>query len=239
MALASVANTTAAPREPPPNEILELLAHGRSPTRPAGTSADNAEAEAAGHSGPPALGRHGAGGHSATKAAKAVRLTASELLDALGRHAIAACPGLSTAEAVAKMWGEQRPTTRRFHATSLHSHASVLFALTPWSRFSGNAHSSLAAHCRQARCWEAQILHPCRSRQPAPPREPASRTAAGQRRRCAECPRAAKAAALGRGRRHRRLRPRQWRAARLRPARSSCGCAAASGEWIRLGRQRS
>ena len=159
MALASVANTTAAPREPPPNEILELLAHGRSPTRPAGTSADNAEAEAAGHSGPPALGRHGAGGHSATKAAKAVRLTASELLDALGRHAIAACPGLSTAEAVAKMWGEQRPTTRRFHATSLHSHASVLFALTPWSRFSGNAHSSLAAHCRQARCWEAQILH--------------------------------------------------------------------------------
>ena len=102
MALASVANTTAAPREPPPNEILELVAHGRSP--PAGTDA-RTEAEAAGSAvGMGTLGSAGGGARSA--ATPEVRLTASELLDALGRHAVAACPGLSTADAVAKMWGK-------------------------------------------------------------------------------------------------------------------------------------
>ena len=91
MALASVANTTAAPRAPPPNEILELLAHRK------GGFADDAIAIATTQGG----GRIGDDGSLEDK----IRLTAAELLDALGRHAIAACPELSTAEAVAKMWG--------------------------------------------------------------------------------------------------------------------------------------
>ena len=101
MALASVANATAAPREPPPNEILELVAHGRPP--PAGTDA-RTEAEAAGSA--VGMGTLGSAGGGVRSAAPEVRLTASELLDALGRHAVAACPGLSTADAVAKMWGK-------------------------------------------------------------------------------------------------------------------------------------
>ena len=80
MALASVANTTAAPRAPPPNEILELLAHRKG-------FADDAIAIATTQGG----GRIGDDGSLEDK----IRLTAAELLDALGRHAPAralSCP---------------------------------------------------------------------------------------------------------------------------------------------------
>ena len=211
MALASVANTTAAPREPPPNEILELVAHGRArPRDSADAVGSTVHGDAVGSPGGGSGGRVGGG------AASEVRLTASELLDALGRHAIAACPGLSTSEAVAKMWGET-------HACVTHTHP-------PPAPFSSGPRATLARPPRLHPSPAAPLPPagpllggsdppPCRCRRRAPPVLAMATPGTGHRH---ESP-LARAGGRTPSPRPRTRAPRRRTAPRRRAAPSCCG----------------